>query len=219
MKRIDESSPFYYVGEEKSPFTVLYLSLSAEDSLLTSPFCHPVNMLVAEGVKVLSVTLPDHEGNAKPQNIQELWSSKWDIIATFIEKTVLEIQKLPFPINAVMGLSRGAFIGSYLAAQIPSITHILGFAPMTSLLHHLSILSLKEDLATKTIRFFIGHNDTRVHTSEVVTVIKGLIDEALRQKIVFPPIDLVMKPSVGFKGHGTLDPVFNEGVSWLLNNL
>ncbi len=49
-------------------------------------------------------------------------------IRHLIDQHVVDPEKI-----GAMGLSRGAFIASHIAALVPEIKHILGFAPLTRL--------------------------------------------------------------------------------------
>jgi hypothetical protein len=227
MKTIQTSYlPLSFVGPDLSiPCkTVLYFSLSKEDSLQTKPFCNPVEMLVALGVRVLSATLPFHEKNAKPDNIKSLWGAHTDLIKKYldeIELSLLELKGLIPEKIGVMGLSRGAFIASHLAASIPQVTTALGFAPLCHLEgdESLDLSNLASKLTKKQLRFYIGHKDTLVQTDLVLTTFTNFIDAAKKNKIESPFIDCVVKPSVGRDGHGTLDSTFKEGALWIEANL
>lgn len=228
MKEIKTSTlSFKCIGpslNESGARTIIYFSLSKEDSLFTPPFCNPAKMLEKKGFRVLSPTLPFHEDNSRPNSIKSLWGENKTAIVQFLgdlEKALNELSPSLGENLGVMGLSRGAFIATHIASRMSQITSILGFAPLSHLegtssldLHHLSPL-----LVGKKIRYYIGHNDTLVGTQNAIHAISDFIDAAKALKIENPPIDIVIKPSVGREGHGTLDYIFEDGVEWLIKIL
>jgi predicted esterase len=227
MKTIETSHLiFSFLGPDLSVSckTVLYFSLSREDSLHAKPFCHPAEMLAHAGFRVLSATLPFHEKNERPDNIKSLWGAHTDVIREYLDTLEISLIELGHLISepiGVMGLSRGAFIASHLAATLPQITTLLGFAPLCHLEgdENLDLFHLAPRLTKKKIRFYIGHKDTLVKTELALSSCAHFIDAAKKDKIDPPSIDCVVKPSVGREGHGTLDTTFKEGVLWMKENL
>jgi len=215
MKTFSTNSLTFFVKEPKehpAVSTIFYFSLSAEDSLSLSPFCHPVDSLLKKGISVISTTLPHHEDNARPYGIQEIWGKDKHILKEFIERlqeSIEEIKKHYSPPFGAMGLSRGSFIALHLASQCKDISSICCFAPMLSLKDDLdlSLPTLASKLLSKNIHIFIGDNDTLVNTNKVIA-----FGHEINAKIT-------LYPSIGRNGHGTPDERFEEGAAWLSMNL
>jgi hypothetical protein len=196
---------------------VFFFSLSAENSLTLPPFCHPVDTLLDQGVRVVSITLPSHENNKRPLHIQQLWLEQIDQIETFIENLssgVKELTKIFPPPYGAMGISRGAFIALHLCAMLEDITSLVAFAPMLNLGEEkkLSVFSLIPKLANKKIHFFVGHKDTTIITEQVILLTNNIIEES---KWLNPNLLLKIYPSIGRNGHGTPDSIFTQGAQWM----
>lgn len=230
---------FKYIGPplEQGPLpAVFYFALSAEDSLHLAPFNQPALSLLPFNTRVFSITLPGHDGLPakeamhywadylrKGHNIiEEFIAQAHSIIKTLIEKNIVQKDKL-----AVMGLSRGVFIACHLAAVIPAVSTILGFAPLTnlsaikefseppSMLDALNLNNLAGALANRKVRFYIGNHDTRVGTKHCFDFFSNLVQKAVEKKIRPIPMELIIKPSIGHEGHGTSPEIFQEGANWL----
>lgn len=222
MKTIKTSTlSFSYLEPAKSAHkTVLFFSLSASDSLTLSPFCHPVNFLLEQGVTVLSTTLPFHEENARPYPIAKIWSENIDIISSFLDNLKTSVKELtnhfPGPFGA-MGISRGAFVSYHLANSLDVVSAVCGFAPLLSLPNNesLSLILHPKNLGEKKVHFFIGHNDTAVDTKTVMSFSASLMEEKKQESKVYT----TMFPSIGRHGHGTSNTVFKQGANWLKDNL
>ncbi len=194
--------------------TVFFFSLSDQDSLSLPPFCHPVDTLVAEGICVISTTLPGHENNARPYNIQEIWQNDLLGLSSFISHLSLGIKELkeqfPPPFG-VMGISRGAFIALHMCSMLDEVTTAVCFAPMLSIgtNQELSAGNLLSKLENKKIHFFIGDNDIIVGTENVVRMQHSLQTNS----------EILVSPSIGRGGHGTSDEIFHKGALWMIKNL
>lgn len=188
---------------------IIYFALSAEESLHLDPFDQPVKALESKKVRVFSFTLPHHENQKRDL-------SKWteEIIADFVRTVKAKLPDLNASGIGVMGLSRGAMMACRLAAICPEITHVLGFAPYSSFLD-----GIENRLYDRHVRFYIGNLDTRVGTRECFDIIEKLAKKAQEQKIRSPPIELIISPSIGFKGHGTPKHIFEAGANWLKEQL
>ena len=130
---------------------------------------------------------------------------------------------------AVAGLSRGGYIAFQLAAREGRINTILGFAPLTqpSASERENPLATAEDgdqdnltmlndlLIHKQIRCYIGNHDTRVGTDHCYAFIRSLTEAAFNKGIRSPTFELMIYPSIGFKGHGTPPSIFLEGAEWI----
>lgn len=213
---------FYYKEPENQPpvHTVFFFSLSAQDSLTLPPFCHPVDTLIKNGIRVVSVTLPGHENNARPYGIQEIWLKEKEELKQFLTDLTEGIKELsskfPPPYGA-MGISRGSFIALLMAAELKEITTITCFAPLLYLKgeKELSATEKTQALASKKIHFFVGDADTLIGTNNVVTFCQKLSAISLKEGA----IKIKISPSIGRHGHGTSDTIFTEGALWLASNL
>lgn len=133
---------------------------------------------------------------------------------------------------ALAGLSRGALLCFHIAAICPWIQHVLAFAPLIDLGNLSEFLKIKEReqvqnlhpnnlapfLTEKEIRMYIGNNDTRVGTKNAFFLIEKLVEEANKSKKKCP-FELIIYPSIGYKGHGTDEKTFKEGCLWLKEKL
>lgn len=219
--------------------SVFYFSLSGEESLGLDPYNQPAIYLSSKGVRVFSITLPAHDGVFPHKHAIQKWAhdlaSGKNIMEEFVD---ICIQILDFLIHknylepshiGVAGLSRGAYIATQLAAKDERIRTILGFAPLTRLdtmkdfeevahAHLISTLSLESlipKLINKTVRYYIGNYDTLVGTPYCFSFIHSLSKNSYNQKHRFPPVELIIYPSIGHKGHGTPPEIFHSGSSWL----
>jgi esterase FrsA len=221
--------------------SVIYFSLSGEESLGLDPYNQPAVFLSERGVRVFSITLPGHEGDF-PHNhaIKQCGDSPESgetSIKKFIDTCKLVIDHLVhdhyIDVNhlGVAGLSRGAYIATQLAAKDERLKTILGFAPLTTLetvkelqdfgtaLYPLSLQALIPELADKKVRFHIGNYDTLVSTPRCFSFIHELTESCYQKNRRFPPIELIIYPSIGHKGHGTPPEIFLAGSEWLLSSL
>jgi len=217
---------------------IFYFALSAHDSLHLDPYNQPAIYLHNPGLRIFSVSLPAHD-TMPPTEALRFWADEIhhgrDVIHTFVKEVAAYIQQLidenvidPKKIGA-MGLSRGAFIASHIAALVPEIENILGFAPLTRLesvqeFKHLNVekwdlTHLTGKLYNRSVRFYIGNRDIRVGTESCFQFISALSAKAYEHKISSPPVELIIGPSIGHKGHGTSPEIFHQGADWLKKKL
>jgi esterase FrsA len=217
---------------------VFYFALSAHDSLHLDPYNQPAIYLRSPSLRVFSVTLPGHD-ILPPTKALRFWAEEIhqgrDVIHTFVQEVAAYIHLLiqqqvidPEKIG-MMGLSRGAFIAAHAAALLPEVSYVLGFAPLTHLEHaqEFKDLNVKKwdlthlagELYNRTVRFYIGNRDKRVGTESCFKFISALSDTAFEHKISSSPIELIIGPSIGHKGHGTSSEVFRHGTAWLEKKL
>ena len=225
MKQADFQT--YFVGPplEEGPLpAIFYFALSAQESLEKDPFNQPVRFLSKLPIRIFSITLPSHDEGIEPDDAMKHWEeTKGREIPHFLERARGSfIHLLPFITrSAVMGLSRGAFIACHLAAICPEISHILGFAPLTTLPYaqELDVEALAPKLFSRSIRFYIGNHDIRVGTEAAFACIHTFAKEAHANRIRNAPLEMVIGPSTGYQGHGTLPPIFKRGAEWLYQEL
>lgn len=221
--------------------TVFYFALSGPDSLCQGPFNQPVQFLQGKKIRVFSLTLPGHENGLPATKAISVWAEDiekgLDPLGDFLSEAEEAIQfvlrrKLASSIGA-MGLSRGAFLASHLAAREEKIRSLLLFAPMTKLEKAKEFSQLKEHplvksydanrladaLSTKHVRMYIGNADTRVDTRSTFEFAMAITEKAIEKKIRSPQIELILTPSIGSRGHGTSLEVFRQGADWIADCL
>lgn len=150
------------------------------------------------------------------------------IIEELTEKGIIVKEKC-----AVAGLSRGALIAAHVAARCKEIKWILGFAPLTKvslgkdfqeikdhpIVHAMSMENLTFLLKDCLVRFYIGNRDVRVGTRNCFDFIEKLTQEMYNAQIRSPQVELFIKPSIGFQGHGTAKNTFHDGAQWIAEQL
>jgi pimeloyl-ACP methyl ester carboxylesterase len=240
--------PLFYTGQdlypdpEKDLPCVIYLGLSAKESLCIDPFNQPVALLEKHSIRVFSVDLPFHGDDMPSIDGMKRWADhflegEYNLITTFLDDLEASLKLLFNHIKpskiAIMGLSRGGFLASHIAARMPEIHILLAFAPLTQIakckeffsledhpfVQDISIESLTPKLYSKTIRSYIGNRDVRVGTSRCYSWTQSLVEEAFAHKIRSPKIELILRPSIGFQGHGTSKETFEEGALWIKEQL
>jgi esterase FrsA len=238
--------PIYYVGRDLSegPLPALfYFALSAEESLHTDPYNQMPSFLSSLPLRIFSMDLPVHGKNLPAIQAFSVWAENFragkDLITPFLDDVVSGISKLEEKgilkkeMTGVAGLSRGALIATHVAARIPKIPSILGFAPVTELsfskefqelsgnplVQHLNLIPLIDHLTSRHLRFYIGNRDLRVGTAKCFHFIQTLVDAAFEKKERSSQVELIIGPSIGQLGHGTSKAVFEEGARWMAKEL
>lgn len=229
---------------EQGPMPALfYFALSFHESLAVDPFNQPVVHLADKQIRIFSLDLPSHGHDLPATQAIKAWAESFmlgdDPLTPFIEKiknSIYELLEQDVLIEnqiGVMGLSRGGLIACHVAAKIPFIRYILGFAPLTHLNFSLefadlkdrpeveafSIEALKDQLYDRHIRFYIGNRDLRVGTTLCFESIKQLVETAFMNKMRSPQIELIISPSIGHLGHGTPKETFELGADWIGSKL
>lgn len=234
----------YYIGPDLSlgPLpAVFYFSLSGSESLILDPYNQPAVALSRQGIRVFSLTLPAHEGKHPHPDSIPAWASSvasgTDFISEFAAQCthaldyLVEMNYVTERRIAAAGLSRGAFAAAHFAAHDSRVKYLLGFSPLTrlgalkefhevadsQLSQKLSLESISGQLADKTVRFHIGNRDTCVGTADCFSFIQALTEAAYEKKHRSPPIELIIYPSIGHKGHGTPSHIFVAGADWLVS--
>lgn len=239
---VPSSPPISFIGPPLSlgPLpAVFYFSLSGDESLSLDPYNQPAIYLSKQGIRVFSLTLPAHDGFHPHPNAMSDWAASVaagnNFISQFSSQCTNALNYLikmgyvdPAKI-AASGLSRGAFAAAHFAAHDPRVKYLLGFSPLTLLGaltefneindSDLSLHSLTNLLADKTVRFYIGNRDTRVNTADCISFIQALTEASYINKHRSPPIELIIYPSIGHKGHGTPPNIFSDGANWLANKM
>lgn len=246
MITLPDSLQIYHLGPPLSEGprpSVFYFSLSGEESLSKTPYNHPALFFSGKGIRVFSLTLPGHEGVFPHNHALRSWGESLIAGRNIIDDIIVQCtHALNFLISneisdpnhlGAAGLSRGAFIATHFAAKDRRIQTILGFAPLTRLetirdlkimenrqiLDPFSLENLIPQLINKTLRFYIGNHDSLVNTSYCFSFIQALTEYSFSQKHRFPPVELMIYPSIGHKGHGTPPEIFQAGSSWLADKI
>lgn len=229
---------------EQGPMPALfYFALSFHESLAVDPFNQPVVHLGNKPLRIFSLDLPAHGHDFPATQAIKAWAEAFtmgeDLLTPFIEQIKNSIHELlgqDLLIEnqiGVMGLSRGGLIACHVAAKVPFIRYILGFAPLTHLSFSLefadlkdrpevqafSIETLKDQLYDRHMRFYIGNRDLRVGTTLCFESVKQLVETAFIHKIRSPQIELIISPSIGHLGHGTPKENFEQGADWIASKL
>ena len=231
-----ENTPFIgpQLNLKKKP-ALIYLALSDQDSLLLDPYNQPAQF-ASDEMRVFSFTLPYHQEGFDKMDAMTNWANALengeDIFEPFLTGAVQSVYSLIEkdiidPDNLfVGGLSRGAFLALHLMARMKEVQACLGFAPLIDL-HYLKEFDqnpliekydLKKripDLFNRKIRFYIGNRDERVGTKTCFSYLEKLTEYAYDKKVRSPLIEMMISPSTGFMGHGTLPHVFSMGIDWL----
>ncbi|MCH9632832.1 MAG: hypothetical protein S4CHLAM6_11750 [Chlamydiae bacterium] len=214
--------------------TVIYFSLCAQESLSLDPFNQPAVFLKKKGFRVYSITLPGHGQGFDKYKAMQYWADHLDKLYVFIQNVnkfidhIVDTSLAKANQIGVMGLSRGGFIATHLAAH-PHVKAALGFAPVTNLvalnefqelnsnplLEELSLEAILNSLIKKKIRLYIGNRDVRVSTASAFNFISKLAEAAFQKRIRSSNAELIVGPSIGQHGHGTSPQTFDEGASWL----
>jgi len=244
--KIDSRTSLCFIGPPLSAGpcpAVMYFALSAEENLYLDPYNQPALFLSSHPIRVFSITLPGHEDFSKAKNALATWAKEIeegiDPISNFIDQALNAIaylieENIAVPSKiAVMGLSRGAYFALHVGARCPEVKWILGFSPLINfsdifefdsikdctLLQSFQSDKLLDSLINKEIRLYIGNRDTRVGTENSFLFIEKIAMRAFQKKRKEAPAELIIYPSIGYKGHGTGKNTFKEGCLWLKEKL
>jgi predicted esterase len=234
-------TPIYVTGAplEHGPLPAFfYFALAGDESLSLDPFNQVVAALHETPMRIFSLTLPGHGGNFDKRHAMAYWAKKIedgetiidDFIALALEQVdaMIAAEYIDTAALAAGGLSRGAYIATKLTAKHKDIQTLLGFAPLTTLEtvqaftrsgEEYSLLPHAPELAGKTIRYYMGNNDTLVGTRRCFDFFESLVEAANAQKIRSIKAELYLYPSIGFKGHGTPPEIFLDGAKWLQSQI
>lgn len=218
-----------------------YLSLSGDESLELPPYNQPAASFQNRPCRVFSLTLPGHGDGFDKFVAMEYWAEQmasepyfldhfFELCAQAITWLLEQGYLVPGKI-AIGGLSRGAFAAAHIAAKVPQITSLVGYAPLTRLGHlkafasYLEFPNVRErlpmlDLITlipklshlKALSFYSGTHDTLVGTDHCIEFVKALAAAKMN-------VELLLYPSIGHGGHGTAPHIFQKGAVWVKQHL
>jgi predicted esterase len=218
-----------------------YFALSGKESLELHPYNQPPLRIADPSLRVFSFTLPGHEEGLNKFHAMHYWADHMAqgeyLLETFFEKITHSIhwlieQKIVAAEKvAIGGLSRGGFAATHIAARLPFIRTVLGFAPLTELTqlkefsdnpslqrraHELELLHLVEKLThVHNFRFYIGNLDRRVSTDACYRFIRRLAEKGHEKHARHQKVELIITQSIGHHGHGTDPHIFEQGASWV----
>jgi len=228
---------------DKGPLpAVFYFALSAEESLEQDPYNQPIAAFLGHDVRIFSMDLPAHGQGQSALDAMGVWArdfkAKGDPLTPFIEKATAAISLLiekgyvASEKMGLMGLSRGGLLAYHIAARLPEIKAVVGYAPVTDLsfskefqglespaLKNLSLMQHVDKLCEKSMLFLIGNRDKRVGTDRCFQFVQTLADAAFEKGLRSPPIEMIISPSIGQMGHGTSKKSMEEGSAWLAAKL
>lgn len=239
--------PLHFIGagREAGPLPgILYFSLSASESLSLHPYNQPALFLHTQPLRIFSLTLPGHGEGFDKHQAMAYWAEEMEenpsLLEDFFEQAKKALQQLvaeglllPGKIG-LMGLSRGAFIATHLAARMEEkVKGVVGFAPLTDLTFHTDFQPILhrehiQEFALSTIarkvmgipiRFYISNRDTLVNSDLAFQFIRKVADESYDAGIRTPPAECIVYPRIGREGHGTPTKIFHEGAQWLMHQL
>jgi len=207
--------------------TLLLFSGVATETLTVEPYCRIGRLLHAQGWNVVSLDLPCHGVEHRPDEPPELagWAARvkagQDIVADFQERVNNVVEHLvameiadPKCIAAA-GTSRGGFMAFHAAAGNPCIRAVAAFSPVTDLLaltefagqeanpqvKQLALTNVAGTLADRAAWIAIGDADARVGTDKAVAFARRLPRVALQV--------------VGTPGHSSDPQWHDEAAEWL----
>jgi esterase FrsA len=206
--------------------SIFYFALSGTDSLTQDPINQPIQFLSDQWIRCFSMTLPAHESGLSPKDAMATWAEDMlkgvDVVGEFIEQALMAIE---FAIRqkfadkekmGLMGLSRGAFIASHLAAQEERFRSIVQFAPLTNLakikefqgiqkiqehpiIQGLDLFALAPKLSNQHIRFYIGNKDQRTDTRSCIEFALHLAEQSSLRSPQIEPKFFAQAPNGSLK--------------------
>lgn len=233
-----------YLGpspEEGTLPAFFYFALSGRESLELHPYSQPARSVADTHLRVFSFTIPGHEPGFNKVHAMQYWAEQMAqgeyLLEEFFERVVQAIhwlmeQKIVDPEHiGVGGLSRGGFIATHIAAKIPQIHAVLGFAPLTELMQlkefapfpslqrrasELDLTHLVDRLThVRHFRFYMGNLDTWVGTDACYHFIRLLAKKGHEKHARHQKVELMLTQSIGHKGHGTHPQTFEQGALWI----
>jgi pimeloyl-ACP methyl ester carboxylesterase len=212
-------------------------------------------ILARRGFLCVSLDVPCHGADARPGEPGGLsgWRARLekreDFVSDFVSKSsaVREFLVREGYTDArkivVAGTSRGGFVALHFAAADPNVRCVVGFAPVTDLLalsefegtshseaaKALSVASIADKLADRSVWITIGHEDRRVSTDAAIDFTRKVMNANLAWKKreglkvsgrwTDARVQLVLVPSEGSTGHYVHSTAHSEAAAWILGQL
>jgi len=224
-------------GSRPAP-ALVYFALSAKDSLTLDPFNQPIAYLQNDNIRLISVTLPYHSVGEDPKEAMMRWAEHIMRDPGFVDEFLSAVHKDLLPIVeggkvVLSGLSRGGYVAFRLAALEESFESVMAFAPLIDLeslpefsrhlpqetLDSFALKTYIPQLIGKQVRIHVGNRDQRVGTTRTYQFLEKLVDQSMEGGERSPPVEMLITPSIGYKGHGTSEASFHEGARWIKNIL
>ncbi len=219
--------------------TLLLFARAGGDTLRIEPYCRVGSLLHARGWNVVSIDLPCHGDDRRPDEPPELagWAARIaggeDIVAAFQKRMNDVIEHLvatgladPSRIAAA-GTSRGGFLAFQAAVGNPRIRAVAAFAPVTDLIalhefagqegnplvRRLALGNTAETLADRAAWITIGNADARVDTDKAVAFARALA-AAGQARSQACDVTLCVVPSPGHCGQSEW---YDQAAEWFLS--
>jgi pimeloyl-ACP methyl ester carboxylesterase len=217
--------------------TLFLFAWAGADTLMQEPYCLLGRHLHAQGWNVVSLDLPCHGADCRPEEPKEIvgWAHRTatgeDFVAPFQAQVADVLAHLlatgradPERIAAA-GTSRGGYLAAQAAASCPQIRAVAGFGPVTDLraltefqgqdenplLHRLALAQQVEALADRALWLIIGNHDTRVGTEQAIAFARGVTQAAVQRDLA----PLVTLHVLATPGHASFPAWHAEAAAWL----
>lgn len=220
--------------------TILVIGSDLEYSLTTTEINEIGQLLGPKGVASFALDVPCHGIDSRPNEPQgmEGWRARLesdeDFVAPFNQKISSIIDHLiaegysdPDRI-AMVGTSRGGFMGLHAMAAEPRIRWGIAFAPVTELpilgefhglenhplTKSLALLNVADQLVGRPLWMCIGSTDERVGTDALIAFSRKIVAASVA-KDLSPPVELHILQTEGHRIHAT---AHEEAAHWLSNH-
>ena len=197
---------FALLGRKPPAPTPTVFCFGAADDMLTTP---ELRFLSERGYLCVSLDLPGHGGNRKHGEAKGLvaWrhriEAKEDFVTEFHQKIAKVLDYLiahgytdPNRV-AIIGSSRGAFIGYHYAASDPRVKCVAGLAPVTELevprefagmdkdpmCRSLAVINRAKQFGPQKLLVIIGDQDERVGTDRAIAFARQVSKVALKANV------------------------------------
>ena len=218
--------------------TLFVLSGTIEETLGDPYFRQSGNLLAEEGYLCVSLDLPCHGLEQRPDEPNGLdgWRFRAQHDEDFVAETVSRLRRvLDYLIDtgrtdadkvAVCGTSRGGFIALHFAAADNRVKCVAAFAPVTDLevlrefkgldqdphVHSLALSRQADRLAGRPVWLIIGDQDLRVGTDNTISLARQ-ITSASRAKKLPSQVELHVMPEP--RGHTTPKGSAERAAGWI----
>lgn len=218
--------------------TLVVLASSIEETLSSPYFRQSGHILARQGYLCVSVDLPCHGQETRPQESPGLsgWRVRTDRDEDFVADATDRMRKVMDYLIAerladperigVLGTSRGGFMALHFAASDPRVKCVAAFAPVTDLgalsefrgaehqplVRRLAIEKQADALANRAIWLVIGDRDARVGTDLAIQFAR-LVTAASLAKQLSPRVDLHVLASP--QGHTTPAGSAEQAAIWI----